>query len=49
LWLFWRSSLSIADIEKIVQVVKQQNPDTICFVDNCYGEFMKTGNPQRWG
>ena len=33
----WRQSLSIADIKRIVKIVKQQNPDTICFVDNCYG------------
>src|SRR4028119_578448 len=30
----WRSSLSIADIEKIVYLVKKQNPHVICFVDN---------------
>lgn len=45
----WRSSLSIADIEKIVQVVKQQNPDTICFVDNCYGEFIENREPPAVG
>ncbi len=41
----WRSSLSIADIEKIVYLVKQQNPNTICFVDNCYGEFIENQEP----
>ena len=45
----WRSSLSINDIEKIVQSVKQQNPDTICFVDNCYGEFIETREPTSVG
>jgi cystathionine beta-lyase family protein involved in aluminum resistance len=45
----WRSSLSIADIEKIVQLVKQQNPDTICFVDNCYGEFVDECEPPDVG
>jgi cystathionine beta-lyase family protein involved in aluminum resistance len=45
----WRSSLSIADIEKIVQLVKQQNPHTICFVDNCYGEFIENQEPPAVG
>lgn len=45
----WRSSLSIADIEKIVAIVKQQNPNTICFVDNCYGEFIEDREPTAVG
>jgi cystathionine beta-lyase family protein involved in aluminum resistance len=45
----WRPSLSIADIEKIVHLVKQQNPDTVCFVDNCYGEFIETREPTDVG
>jgi cystathionine beta-lyase family protein involved in aluminum resistance len=45
----WRPSLSIADIEKIVYIVKQQNPHTVCFVDNCYGEFIETQEPTHVG
>lgn len=45
----WRPSLSIADIEKIVYLVKQQNPDTVCFVDNCYGEFIEFQEPTAVG
>ncbi|MBD2775913.1 aminotransferase class I/II-fold pyridoxal phosphate-dependent enzyme [Iningainema tapete] len=45
----WRPSLSITDIEKIVHSVKQQNPNTICFVDNCYGEFIETQEPTHVG
>ena len=45
----WRSSLSIAEIEKIVRSVKQQNPNTVCFVDNCYGEFIETQEPTHVG
>ena len=41
----WRASLSISDIEKIVKIVKQQNPETVCFVDNCYGEFIEGQEP----
>ncbi|MEA5507227.1 methionine gamma-lyase family protein [Halotia wernerae UHCC 0503] len=45
----WRPSLSIADIEKIIHLVKQQNPNTVCFVDNCYGEFIETKEPTNVG
>ncbi|AKG20753.1 methionine gamma-lyase family protein [Calothrix sp. 336/3] len=45
----WRPSLSIADIEKIVHLVKEQNPNTVCFVDNCYGEFIDTREPTHVG
>ncbi len=45
----WRPSLAIAEIEKIVQTVKRQNPNTICFVDNCYGEFIETLEPTAVG
>ncbi len=45
----WRSSLAIADIEKIVYLVKKQNPNTVCFVDNCYGEFVEDREPPAVG
>ncbi|QZZ19745.1 methionine gamma-lyase family protein [Leptothermofonsia sichuanensis E412] len=45
----WRPSLAIAEIEKIVRLVKQQNPDTVCFVDNCYGEFTDSCEPSAVG
>ncbi|HEY9630211.1 MAG TPA: methionine gamma-lyase family protein [Coleofasciculaceae cyanobacterium] len=45
----WRSSLSIQEIEKIVYLVKQQNPNTVCFVDNCYGEFVEDREPTAVG
>jgi len=45
----WRPSLTLADIERIVQQVKQQNPNTICFVDNCYGEFVSDREPPAVG
>ena len=45
----WRSSLSIDEIERIVRIVKQQNPNTVCFVDNCYGEFINTQEPTDVG
>ncbi|MEG4394723.1 methionine gamma-lyase family protein [Microcoleus sp. BROC3] len=45
----WRSSLSISEIKKIVAIVKHQNPSTICFVDNCYGEFVDDCEPTAVG
>lgn len=45
----WRPSLTIRDIETIVGLVKQQNPDTVCFVDNCYGEFLEDREPPAVG
>ncbi|SRR5579883_63023 len=45
----WRPSLSIAEIEKIIHLVKKQNPNIICFVDNCYGEFIETQEPTGVG
>ena len=45
----WRKSLSIAEIQKIVDIVKKQNPHTVCFVDNCYGEFIDEQEPTAVG
>ena len=45
----WRSSLSIAEIERICAVVHGQNPDIVCFVDNCYGEFIEAQEPTMVG
>jgi len=45
----WRSSLALEEIERIVQSVKQQNPETVCFVDNCYGEFVSDREPTAVG
>ena len=44
-----RKSLTIDTIEKICKIVKQKNPDCICFVDNCYGEFVDTREPLEAG
>ena len=44
-----RKSLTIEDIEKICQIVKSKNPNCICFVDNCYGEFVDKKEPIEVG
>ncbi len=44
-----RKSLTIETIEKICKIVKKKNPECICFVDNCYGEFTDTKEPLEVG
>ena len=44
-----RKSLSMETIEKICKIVKGKNPNCICFVDNCYGEFADTKEPLEVG
>lgn len=44
-----RPSLTVADIEKIVQAVRRKSPETIVFVDNCYGEFVERQEPTQVG
>lgn len=45
----WRPSLTIADIRRLIRLLKQQKPDVICFVDNCYGEFTELEEPTMVG
>jgi len=44
-----RKSLTIEVIEKIVNIVKSKNPNCVCFVDNCYGEFVEEKEPLEVG
>lgn len=44
-----RKSLTIETIERICKSVKSKNPNCICFVDNCYGEFVDTKEPLEVG
>lgn len=44
-----RKSLTIDVIEKICKIIKSKNSDCICFVDNCYGEFVDTKEPIEVG
>lgn len=44
-----RKSLTIETIEKICKIVKDKNPNCICFVDNCYGEFVDIKEPLEVG
>ena len=44
-----RNSLNIETIKKIIEIVKTNNPNCICFVDNCYGEFVEKLEPTEVG
>lgn len=44
-----RPSLFVEDIERIVQKVRQSNPEAIVMVDNCYGEFVQEREPTQVG
>lgn len=44
-----RGTLSISDIASIIKAVKDVNPNIICFVDNCYGEFTEMKEPTEVG
>lgn len=45
----WRDSLTVDQIGEIISCVKRVSPDTICMVDNCYGEFVEEKEPTEVG
>ncbi|MCI9625326.1 MAG: hypothetical protein HFI90_00935 [Clostridia bacterium] len=45
----WRETLSVAQIGEIIRAVKEANPQTVCIVDNCYGEFTEEAEPTAVG
>ena len=44
-----RPTLSVQAIGEAIAFVKQINPDIICMVDNCYGEFVERIEPSDVG
>lgn len=44
-----RPTLCIKDIQAICEKVHHLKPDCICFVDNCYGEFVELQEPTQVG
>ena len=44
-----RKSLNIETTKKVIDIVKSKNPDCICFVDNCYCEFVEEKEPLEIG
>lgn len=45
----WRPSFTNQELGQIITAVKKRNPAVICFVDNCYGEFVETIEPLEAG
>ncbi len=44
-----RPTLSVEQIGELIAFIKEQRPDVICMVDNCYGEFVQTREPSDVG
>ncbi|MDD3024039.1 MAG: methionine gamma-lyase family protein, partial [Syntrophomonadaceae bacterium] len=44
-----RQAVSIETMSNMIKTVKAKNPDTIIFVDNCYGEFTDILEPGHCG
>ena len=44
-----RRTLSVGDIGEAIAFVKSVNPNVICMVDNCYGEFVERIEPTDVG
>lgn len=44
-----RSTFSVAQIGELIAFIKGINPDIICMVDNCYGEFVELLEPSNVG
>ncbi|MCI8520010.1 MAG: hypothetical protein HFE50_00765 [Clostridia bacterium] len=45
----WRPTYSAKEIGDLIKFVKEISPETICIVDNCYGEFVETEEPAIYG
>ncbi|OFI07756.1 methionine gamma-lyase [Clostridium acetireducens DSM 10703] len=45
----WRRALLVSEIKDIISFIKHITNDVICFVDNCYGEFIDTMEPTDVG
>ncbi len=44
-----RKTINIEEIGRICKAAKEANPNVICFVDNCYGEFIEKMEPTQVG
>ncbi len=44
-----RKTFSVAEIGELIKFVKNINPEIICMVDNCYGEFVERIEPSDMG
>lgn len=44
-----RRTLSAEEVGELCRLVKRVSPDTVCVVDNCYGEFTELAEPTMLG
>ncbi len=44
-----RPTLSVPAIGELISFIKAKNPEIICMVDNCYGEFVERIEPSQVG
>jgi cystathionine beta-lyase family protein involved in aluminum resistance len=45
----YRPAMTLAQIQKISETVKNKNKSTLVFTDNCYGEFVDVKEPTQCG
>lgn len=45
----WRPALTLDKIKNVISFIKGIRKDVICFVDNCYGEFIDIQEPTEVG
>jgi len=45
----WRPSFTVAEIGDMARALKEMKPDSVVFVDNCYGEFTEEREPTEAG
>jgi cystathionine beta-lyase family protein involved in aluminum resistance len=45
-----RPTLALAEVARVVRIVRAASPRCLVLVDNCYGEFTEAGEPcsVRW-
>ena len=44
-----RRALSAEEVGELCRLVKRVSPDTVCVIDNCYGEFTELAEPTMLG
>lgn len=44
-----RKTFSVSEIADLIRFIKEINPNIICMVDNCYGEFVERAEPSDFG
>ena len=44
-----RPALTVAQLQRLAELVRSTNPDAVIMVDNCYGEFVETSEPVEVG